>query len=67
MAGVLAQLPAWHMVDPLPILTHLRNDEEDELDDSLASLVGPEKEAVSNSPDVVDNDLRPQDKWNFFQ
>ena len=67
MAGVLAQLPAWHMVDPLPILSNLKGDEEDELDDSLASLVESEKEAAHDSAHVTESVARPQDLWNLSQ
>lgn len=38
VAGVMAQLPAWGLIDPLPILSQL-DDLDDDDDDSLAALV----------------------------
>ncbi|MEL7498379.1 MAG: DUF4347 domain-containing protein [Planctomycetota bacterium] len=38
LVGVLAQMPVWRFVDPLPILTELVDDDEAD-DDSLASMV----------------------------
>jgi Domain of unknown function (DUF4347)/Concanavalin A-like lectin/glucanases superfamily/Bacterial Ig domain/Domain of unknown function (DUF2341)/Cadherin domain len=38
VAGVMAQLPAWGLIDPLPILSQL-DDLDDDDDDSLASMV----------------------------
>ncbi len=53
VAGVMAQLPAWGLIDPLPILSQL-DDLEDGDDDSLAALVdksNSESEAsVSEGP-----------------
>ena len=40
LVGLMAQLPAWQLIDPLPILAGLNDDdEEEELDDSLESIV----------------------------
>lgn len=40
LMSVLAQLPAWQLLDPLPILAQLeQNDESSDEDDSLASMV----------------------------
>ncbi len=39
LAGMLAQLPAWRLIDPLPILAQLDDEDDEELeDDSLESL-----------------------------
>ena len=46
----MAQLPAWRLIDPLPILAQLDIDEDEDEDDSLESLVG-EHEETSTSPD----------------
>lgn len=39
MGSVLTALPAWHLVDPLPILESMGKDSEDDDDESLESLV----------------------------
>jgi hypothetical protein len=39
LAGVLAQLPAWQLIDPLPILSTLEMTDDQDEDDSLESLV----------------------------
>lgn len=58
LAGLLAQLPAWQLIDPLPILSELDDaDEDDEEDDSLEALVGDEAAA----------DPRPTEEFNARQ
>ena len=67
MAGLMAQLPAWQLIDPLPILAQLQsNNEDDEEDDSLASLLEKRpdnaNEQSENSTDagaVVGEDQHP--------
>ena len=39
LSSVLSSLPAWQMIDPLPILGSLDDDEEETDDESLESLV----------------------------
>jgi hypothetical protein len=39
ISSVLSSLPAWRMVDPLPVLSHFAGSSADEDDDSLEALV----------------------------
>jgi hypothetical protein len=39
LSSLLSSLPAWRLVDPLPILGRLDEDDEDESDESLESIV----------------------------
>jgi hypothetical protein len=49
LSSVLSSLPAWRMIDPLPIMGHLKGfTENDEDDDSLESLVNKDKKAVKS-------------------
>jgi hypothetical protein len=45
LSTLLSSLPAWRMVDPLPVLGRMDEDDEDEDDDSLEALV-----ARNNAP-----------------
>ena len=53
VTSLLAQMPAWRMVDPLVVLDYLDGEEsnkkEDDEDDSLESLV-ERNEAATNEP-----------------
>ena len=49
LAGLMAQLPAWQLIDPLPILGTLMSEEDDEEDDSLESLVGAESDDTEDA------------------
>ena len=42
MSSVLSSLPAWRLIDPLPVLASLREKDEDDDDESLESIVGEE-------------------------
>ncbi len=49
LSSVLSSLPAWRMIDPLPIMGHLKGyTENDEDDDSLESLVNKDKKVVKS-------------------
>ncbi len=39
VSSLLSSLPAWRMVDPLPVLGKVKNDDDDEDEESLQSLV----------------------------
>ncbi len=62
LAGVMAQLPAWRFIDPLPILAQFDDDEEDEDEDeeSLASLVESANDDDSQPARIDDILPRPR-------
>ena len=39
LSSVLSSMPAWRLVDPLPVLGFLDDEDDDDHDDSLESLV----------------------------
>jgi hypothetical protein len=42
-------MPAWRLVDPLPVLEYLNDDEDEEADrETLDSMLGEEKPEMSN-------------------
>ena len=55
LMSVVAQLPAWQMIDPLPILAALDAETDDNHDDSLASVVD-ESNARSDARDESNPD-----------
>jgi hypothetical protein len=47
LSSLLSSLPAWHTMDPMPVLSRSRNSEEDgEDDDPLENLFGRAKAAI---------------------
>ena len=51
MAGLLAQVPAWKLIDPLPIIAHLDQLGEHELeDDSLQTLMDKAEQESDDEP-----------------
>ena len=42
LSSLLSSLPAWRLVDPLPVLSRLSDDSDDEDDTSLEELVTQE-------------------------
>jgi hypothetical protein len=54
LSTLLSSLPAWRMVDPLPVLGRMDEDDEDEDDDSLEALV-----ARNNAPTDAPTDAEP--------
>ncbi len=62
VAGVMTQLPAWRIVDPLPVLNQLDDPEYDGDDDSLESMVASSdadadeiQETEQNTPPAESN------------
>ena len=49
LVGVLARMPAWKLIDPLPILAALDRDDDESDDDSLASMVDKSSENTNDS------------------
>ena len=49
LSSVLSSLPAWRLIDPLPILASLDQDADDESadDESLESLIGKDRKDSS--------------------
>ncbi len=51
LTSLLASLPAWRLIDPLPVLSFLnRREDEDEDDDSIESAVRQSGEAPQSKP-----------------
>ncbi len=59
ISSMLSSLPAWRMVDPLPILGRLEDEDEDADDDSIESLIAA-NDAAPIAPPVVP--AEPEDK-----
>jgi hypothetical protein len=53
ISSMLSSLPAWRMVDPLPILGRLDDDDEDADDDSIESLVATNNATPLSRPVVA--------------
>ncbi|MEO1524421.1 MAG: DUF4347 domain-containing protein [Planctomycetota bacterium] len=49
LAGLLAQVPAWRLIDPIPILAHLDEEDDNAEDDSLQDLMERDDEDQSAS------------------
>ena len=49
VGSLLSSLPAWRLVDPLPILSRLDDDEDNDEDDSLESMVAVDDTAPAPS------------------
>jgi hypothetical protein len=58
VAGVMAQLPAWGLIDPLPILSQL-DDLDDDDDDSLATMVDKSNLHHDSEADDDSNSANP--------
>ena len=58
LASLLSTMPAWRVIDPLPVLGAFRNDEDGDDDESLESLVkkGARKKPAT-APEAVGQDL----------
>jgi len=54
----MAQLPAWQLIDPLPILAQRESDDEGDEDDSLAALVETERDEADDKTEVM-KDVTP--------
>lgn len=39
LTSVLSMMPGWRLVDPLPVLDYANDDDEEDEDESLASMV----------------------------
>jgi hypothetical protein len=50
LASLLSTMPAWRVIDPLPVLAGFRNDEDQDDDESLESLV---KKGAKKKPAVA--------------
>jgi hypothetical protein len=61
ITSMLSSLPAWRLVDPLPILGRLDEDDEEDEDDSIESLLA-ENNAAPVAPPVAP--VEPVDKEN---
>jgi parallel beta-helix repeat protein len=59
LSSLLAALPAWRAVDPLPILGTMAENEEDQDDDSLDAMIEKAK-ASREVKDEVKDDLMPK-------
>jgi hypothetical protein len=60
LASLLSSMPAWRLIDPVPILARLGRADETEDDDSLESLVDRDREDdVPELPRVETDDERP--------
>ncbi len=60
VAAVMANLPAWRLIDPLPILNSIIDDDE-EVDDSLDSIIQEGTgalEATANDQPIHDQPLQ---------
>ena len=56
LSSLLSSLPAWRLVDPLPVLSRLSDDTDDEDDASLEELVTHESEDEHGDDDYRDDD-----------
>ena len=59
LSSLLSSLPAWRLVDPLPVLSRLSSDSDDEDDASLEELVTQEDddEHDDDTDDAVDGEM----------
>ena len=61
LSSVFAAMPAWRWIDPLPVLDHNDDDDENDTDESLESMViEKEKQPVSELPGSESAEAGPQ-------
>jgi parallel beta-helix repeat protein/VCBS repeat-containing protein len=61
LTSLLSSLPAWRIIDPLPVLSRMGGSDEDEDDDSLEELVersGPDSEPGPDADADADDERR---------
>ncbi len=61
MGSMLSSLPAWRLVDPLPVLGSLEGDFDDD-DESLESLVNADTDTDTTSESVTDSNNPESDQ-----
>jgi len=59
LVSVLAHMPAWRLIDPLPILTNLDDDEDDSEEESLASMLDDAETQNTDDPAPHTEDSSP--------
>ncbi|MDJ0784481.1 MAG: cadherin-like domain-containing protein, partial [Desulfosarcinaceae bacterium] len=56
LSSLLSSLPAWQILDPLPVLAGRREDRDEDSDDSLAAILERQREAGAAKPTAADRD-----------
>ncbi|MDZ4849778.1 MAG: cadherin domain-containing protein [Pirellulaceae bacterium] len=67
VAGLMAQLPAWRLIDPLPILSQLEAMGDDDDDDSLQTMVDRSNDLHDKNTLNVSDEQANQDTPSFVQ
>ncbi|MFK8021832.1 MAG: PKD domain-containing protein [Pseudomonadales bacterium] len=61
LSTIMSSLPAWRLIDPLPVLGSAWNEGEDDDDDSLQAIIESENESPAQTMEAVDETNEPHD------
>jgi hypothetical protein len=53
LSTLVSSLPAWRLVDPLPVLGRMEGEDDADADDSLESLVDGDDDATDSAPESL--------------